>query len=67
MMFEVSADGVLQFTGAAVDAAAQLLFGEPREPALDQVEPGTAGGSEVEVEAGMAQSQRFIGTVLWVP
>jgi len=40
-----SADGVLQFAGAAVHPAAQLLFGEQSEPALDQVEPGAAGGS----------------------
>jgi hypothetical protein len=36
---------------AAVKAAAQLLFGEQREPALDQVEPRAAGGREVQMEA----------------
>ena len=30
--FEVVADGVLQFAGAAMDAAAQLFFGETCEP-----------------------------------
>ena len=32
---EIVADGVLQFTGASVDAAPQLFFGQRREPALD--------------------------------
>ena len=35
--FEVVADGVLQFAGAAMDAAAQLFFGEASEPAFHQV------------------------------
>jgi hypothetical protein len=43
VVFEVVADGVFQFAGAAMDAAAQLFFGEACEPALDQVEPGGAG------------------------
>ena len=30
---EVAADGVLQFAGAAVRAAAQLFFGQASEPA----------------------------------
>ena len=55
MVVEVSANGVLKFTGAAVDGAAQLFFGEQPEPAFDQVEPRAAGGSEVETEAGMAE------------
>ena len=37
VVFEVSTDRVLQFAGAAVRPAAQLLFGEQRKPALDQV------------------------------
>ena len=32
--FEVVADGVLQFAGAAMDAAAQLFIGEASEPAI---------------------------------
>ena len=32
--FEVVADGVLQFAGAAMDAAAQLLFDEASELAF---------------------------------
>ena len=42
--FEVVADGVLQFAGAAMDAAAQLFFGEASEPAFHQVEPGRPVG-----------------------
>jgi len=60
-MFEVGVDGVLQFTGAAVDAAAELFFGEQREPTLNQVEPRTTSGSEVEVEAGMAHEPALDG------
>ena len=51
----VAADGVLAFAGAAVSAAAKLFFGQRREPALDQVEPGSAGRGEVQVEAWMTQ------------
>ncbi len=32
-------DGGFDFLGGAVDAAAELAFGEQREPALDQIEP----------------------------
>src|SRR5271157_4358901 len=53
--FEITADGILEFAGAAVGAAAQLFFGQRREPALDEVEPGGAGRREVQVEAGMVQ------------
>ena len=49
--FEVVADGVLQFAGAAMDAAAQLFFGEASEPAFHQVEPGRARRREVEMKA----------------
>ena len=56
VVLEESADGVFQFAGAAVNPAAQLFFGEQREPALDQVEPGAAGRGEVQLEARMAQT-----------
>src|SRR5208337_1697374 len=52
---QIAADGVLQFAGAAVGTAPQLFFGQRREPALDQVKPGSAGRREVQVEAGMPQ------------
>jgi len=32
-------DGVFEFLGGAVDAAAELAFCEQREPAFDQIEP----------------------------
>src|SRR6266481_7418547 len=67
--FEVVADGVLQFAGAAMDAAAQLFFGEASEPAFHQVEPGRAGGREVELKARMTQQptldgRGFVGGVI---
>jgi len=36
---------------AGEDAAAQRLLGEPPKPALDEVQPGAAGGGEVQMEA----------------
>ena len=64
--FEVVADGVLQFAGAAMDAAAQLFFGEASEPAFHQVEPGRAGRREVEMKARMTQQPALDAGVLWV-
>ena len=46
-----AATGRLQFLDATVDAAADLALGQKREPALDLIEPGGVGGSEVEVIA----------------
>ncbi len=59
--FEVLADGVLQFAGAAMDAAAQLFFGEACEPAFHQVEPRGAGRREVQMEARMTQQPTLDG------
>ena len=42
MVFEEGSNRVLEFAGAAVKAAAQLPFSKQREPAFDQVKPGTA-------------------------
>jgi hypothetical protein len=47
--FEVVGDGVLQFAGAAMDAAAQSFLGETSEPTFHQVEPGSARRREVEM------------------
>ena len=55
MVVEVSADGVFQFASTAVNATAQLFLSEQGEQALNQVEPGGAGGSEVQVKVRMAQ------------
>jgi hypothetical protein len=52
---EITANGVLELAGAAMDAAPQLLLGQGREPTLDQIEPRGAGRGEVQVEARMAQ------------
>ena len=46
VVVEVVADGVLQFAGAAMDAAAPVFFGETRKPAFDQVEPRRAAWGE---------------------
>lgn len=46
-------DGGGQVGHAPEDAAAKALVGELAEPALDEVQPGRAGGDEVEDEAGM--------------
>jgi hypothetical protein len=35
VVFEISADGGFQFASAAMNPAAQLLFGEQPKPALD--------------------------------
>jgi len=44
-----------------VRPAAQLLFGEQREPALDQIELGAAGGRKVQMEARMAHQPALDG------
>jgi hypothetical protein len=51
---QVIADGLLELHGAAVSAAADLALRERGEPALDLVEPGGRGPSEVHVEARVA-------------
>jgi hypothetical protein len=55
VMVEESSNRVLQLAGAAVDAPSQLPFSKQREPAFDQVKPGTAGRGEMQLEARMAQ------------
>src|SRR5438128_11063475 len=51
VVIDEAADSVFQLACAAVDAAPDLFFGQLSEPALDQIEPGSRGGSEVQVEA----------------
>src|ERR1035437_501436 len=48
---EVAEDGRLELGGAAMRAAADLLLGEEREEALDEVDPGRSGRCEVEMVA----------------
>ncbi len=55
VVFEVITYGGLQFASAAMPSAAELLFGEQGEKQLDQIEPGSSGGSEVQMKAQMAQ------------
>ena len=50
-MLDEVANGVFQLQRAAVDAAPDLFFGQLGEPALDQIQPGSRSGSEVQVEA----------------
>src|SRR5262245_26160762 len=50
---DVAADGRFEFARTAVNASAQLLFRQRREPAFDKIHPRSARGSEVDVEAGM--------------
>ena len=52
--FNIATNGIFKFTGRAMRASTNLLFGQRREPALDQVEPGSAGGREVQVKTRMA-------------
>jgi hypothetical protein len=49
-VIDEAADSVFQLACAAVDAAPDLFFGQLREPALDQIEPGSRGESEVQVK-----------------
>jgi len=60
-MVEESSNRVSEFSGAAVNAAAQLPFGKEREPAFDQVKPGTTGGGEVQLEARVPQQPTLDG------
>src|SRR6266436_8917373 len=52
---DVPPDGRLQLPRAAMHTPAQLLLGQRREPALDEIDPRGAGRREVQVEARMAR------------
>jgi hypothetical protein len=49
-----------------MDAAAELLLGEQRKPAFDQIDPGRALRGEVQMIAGRFASHRWTKAVLWV-
>jgi hypothetical protein len=51
---DVAVDRLLQLSRTAVDASAELLFRERREPAFHEVDPRGAGRGEVQMEAWMA-------------
>src|SRR6266540_5111118 len=53
VMRQVDVDGCDQFVDAGKAAFAHDVVGELAKKALDEVEPGGAGGSEVNVNAGM--------------
>ncbi len=66
---QVAVDGSLQLGAALVHPTAQLLFGEQPEPALHQVQPGGAGGREMNMEAGpfgepVPDQRRLVGGVV---
>ena len=50
---DVVPDGLLEFLGRAMNPAPELFLGQECEEALDLVEPGGAGGREVDMPAGM--------------
>jgi hypothetical protein len=52
---DVASDGRLEFSRAAVHAAAQLLLGERGEPPFHEVHPRSAGRGEVDVKPGMPE------------
>ena len=51
-MLDIVVDCRLQFFGGAVDAAAELAFGQQGKPAFHQVQPAGRSGREMHVEAG---------------
>ena len=51
---DVIFDHAGQFLHVVERAAAQALRGQIAKPTFDQIEPGTGGGSEVQVKAWMA-------------
>lgn len=50
VVIDVVVDGILQFPGGAMNAAAELLFCQYTKPAFHQVKPTGRGGCEVEVK-----------------
>src|SRR5881397_3795553 len=62
----VAADGVLQLSRAAVDAAAELFFGERREPRSTRLIHEAPVGVKCRWKRGWRASQRWIAGVLCV-
>ena len=48
---DVGFDGGVEFVDTVEDAAANAFVGEFTKPALDQIQPGGAGGHEMQYEA----------------
>ena len=59
-LVDPGADVAFEVDPAAVGRAAQRAPGQFSEPAFDEVEPGAAGGGEVQVEPGVAQQPSFL-------
>ena len=51
VLVEVGFDGGLEFGDAVEHAAADGVFGDQAEEALDEIDPGGGSRGEVEVEA----------------
>ena len=65
---EVGADRGLQFRRRAVDAAADLLFGDVGEEAFDLIDPGAGGRGEVNMPSRsraepLSDRRRLVGGV----
>ena len=60
-------DGCDQPSNAGEGAPADGLVRELGEPPLDQVEPGGAGGDEMQLEARMLGQQVLTLAWVWVP
>lgn len=55
MVREVLLDGGNQVPHPAKDPAPQAPSGQLAEPPFNEIQPGTAGGNEVDMEPGMAR------------
>ena len=69
---EVAMDGDLQVGNALEDSAADALAGDLGEEALDEIEPGRRGWSEVQVEPGVQRQpllyfRVLVGSILGIP
>ena len=64
---EVSLDRRDEFPRAPVRAAADLLLREGGEPALDEIEPGRTGGSEVQMIPGTLGQPSPAPEFVWTP
>jgi len=65
-------NGLLQVLNTAVGTTPDLALGEQGKPALDLIQPGSMGGSEVQMIAGsllqpLPHPGRLVGTVVVQP
>jgi hypothetical protein len=69
MQVDVIANGRFQFPDAAENTAPDALVGDLGKPSLHQIDPGTVGGREVQVETRtpgklFPAGCRFVGAVV---